>query len=376
VIVVAYLVAELLARVAWRFLRPMVGERAAGFAAAPLLRPIRLIRVAVFVLVAGALILPAMELAGVRTFIGLDPRSLAAWLFGSGLRIGLILLLSYAVVRVTSLIIARFEQDVMETAGLEYAEQAKRVRTLGNLLRSTLIGLVFCIAVLMILRELNLDITPILTGAGIAGVAIGFGAQTLVKDIISGFFLLLENQVRVGDVVTINGQGGLVEALTLRTIVLRDETGAVHIYPNGSITTLANQTKDFSYYVINLAVDLDEDPDRVMQVMREVAEDLRADPKFSSVILQPLEVSGVDSFTDANIVIKSRIKTLPLKQWDTGRELRRRLLKRLTAEGIKFPQRQLVLHMAQTDEERLRALAAVKADSPATEPTAPKPPST
>jgi hypothetical protein len=121
VIVVAYLVAELLARVAWRFLRPMVGERAAGFAAAPLLRPIRLIRVAVFVLVAGALILPAMELAGVRTFIGLDPRSLAGWLFGSGLRIGLILVLSYAVVRVTSLIIARFEQDVMETAGLEYA---------------------------------------------------------------------------------------------------------------------------------------------------------------------------------------------------------------------------------------------------------------
>ena len=264
VLVIAYVVAELLARVTWRFIKPMVAARAAGFAAAPLLRPIRLIRVAVFVLVAGALILPAMELAGVRTFTGLDPRGLAAWLFGSGLRIGLILLLSYAVVRVTSLIIARFEQDVMETAGLEYAEQAKRVRTLGNLLRSTLIGLVFCIAVLMILRELNLDITPILTGAGIAGVAIGFGAQTLVKDIISGFFLLLENQVRVGDVVTINGQGGLVEALTLRTIVLRDETGAVHIYPNGSINTLANQTKDFSYYVINLAVDLDEDPDRVM----------------------------------------------------------------------------------------------------------------
>ncbi len=219
-------------------------------------------------------------------------------------------------------------------------------------------GLVSCIAVLMILRELNLDITPILTGAGIAGVAIGFGAQTLVKDVISGFFLLLENQVRVGDVVTINGQGGLVEALTLRTIVLRDETGAVHIFPNGSITTLANQTKDFSYYVINLAVDYDEDPDRVMQVMREVADDLRADPKYSSVILQPLEVSGIDSFGEANIIIKSRIKTVPLKQWDVGRELRRRLMKRFAAEGIKFPQRQLVLHMAPVEEERLRALAA------------------
>ncbi len=337
VFVVAYVVAELLARVAWKFIKPMVGERAAGFAAAPLLRPIRLIRVAVFVLVVGALILPAMELAGVRTFTGLDPRGLAGWLFGSGLRVGLILLLSYAIVRVTSLIIARFEQDVMETAGLEYAEQAKRVRTLGNLLRSTLVGLVSCIALLMILRELHLDITPILTGAGIAGVAIGFGAQTLVKDIISGFFLLLENQVRVGDVVTINGQGGLVEALTLRTIVLRDETGAVHIFPNGSISTLANQTKDFSFYVINLAVDYDEDPDRVMQVMREVADDLRADPKFSSVILQPLEVNGIDSFTDANIVIKSPIKTLPLKQWDVGREMRRRIRKNLAGKGVKIP---------------------------------------
>jgi small-conductance mechanosensitive channel len=375
VFVVAYLVAELLARFTWRFIRPMVADRAAGFAAAPLLRPIRLIRVAVFVLVAGALILPAMELAGVQTFTGLDPRGLAGWLFGSGLRIGLILLLSYAIVRVTSLIIARFEQDVMETVGLEYAEQAKRVRTLGNLLRSTLMGLVFCIAVLMILRELNLDITPILTGAGIAGVAIGFGAQTLVKDIISGFFLLLENQVRVGDVVTINGQGGLVEALTLRTLVLRDETGAVHIFPNGSINTLANQTKDFSYYVINLAVDYDEDPDRVMQVLREVADDLRADPKFSNVILAPLEVSGIDSFGEANIIIKSRIKTLPLKQWDTGRELRRRLMKRFVAEGIKFPQRQLVLHVAPAEEERFRALAGAPAgaNSAPTEPASPKP---
>lgn len=365
VFVIAYFVAELLARVAWKFIKPLVADRAAGFAVAPLLRPMRLIRVAVFVLVAGALLLPAMELAGVQTFTGLDPRSLAGWLFGSGLRIGLILLLSYAIVRVTSLIIARFEQDVMETAGLEYAEQAKRVRTLGDLLRSTLVGIVCCIALLMILRELHLDITPILTGAGIAGVAIGFGAQTLVKDVISGFFLLLENQVRVGDVVTINGQGGLVEALTLRTIVLRDESGAVHIFPNGSISTLANQSKDFSYYVINLAVDYDEDPDRVMQVMREVADDLRADPKFSHVILQPLEVNGIDSFTDAYIIIKSRIKTLPLKQWDTGRELRRRLLKRFASEGIKFPQRELVLHVAPGEEDRFRGPATPGSAPPA-----------
>jgi small conductance mechanosensitive channel len=110
-----------------------------------------------------------------------------------------------------------------------------------------------------------------------------------------------------------------------------------------------------------------------MQVMREVADDLRADPKFSSVILQPLEVSGIDSFTDSNIIIKSRIKTLPLKQWDTGRELRRRLMKRFATEGIKFPQRQLVLHMVPAEEERFRALTATRADSSNAEPVAPKP---
>ena len=372
VFVIAYLVAEGVSRIAWRFIRPLLGERAAGFtAAAPLLRPIRLIRVAVFMLVAGALILPAMELAGVQTFTGMDPRGLAAWFFGSGLRIGLILLLSYTIVRITSVLVARFEQDVMEAAGQEYAEQAKRVRTLGNLLRSTLVVLVSCIALLMILKELNLDITPILTGAGIAGVAIGFGAQTLVKDVISGFFLLLENQVRVGDVVNINGTGGLVEAITLRTIVLRDESGAVHIFPNGSITTLANMSKDFSYYVINLAVDYDEDPDRVMAVLSEVADDLRADERFAGVILQPLEVNGIDSFTESHIIIKSRIKTLPLKQWDVGRELRRRLMKRFAAEGIKFPTRQLVLHVAPGEEQHLGVPPRVVPPA-ATEPTGPK----
>jgi small-conductance mechanosensitive channel len=365
VFVLAYLVAELVSRFAWRFIRPILGDRAAGFtAAAPLLRPIRLIRVAVFMLVAGALILPAMELAGVQTFIGMNPRGLLAWFFGSGLRIGLILLLSYTIIRVTSLVVARFEQDVMEAAGVAYAEQAKRVRTLGDLLRSTLVVIVSCIALLMTLRELNLDITPILTGAGIAGVAIGFGAQTLVKDVISGFFLLLENQVRVGDVVAINGTGGLVEAITLRTIVLRDESGTVHIFPNGSISTLANMSKDFSHYVINLAVDYDEDPDKVMAVLSATAEELRAEEEYGSVILAPLEMIGVDSFTDAHIVVKSRIKTLPLKQWFVGRELRRRLLKRFAEAGIKFPTRQLVLHMAPGEEQLLRRLADASA-SPA-----------
>ena len=210
----------------------------------------------------------------------------------------------------------------------------------------------------MILRELDLDITPILTGAGIVGLAVGFGAQTLVKDVISGFFLILENQVRVGDVAAINGTGGLVEAITLRTIVLRDGTGTVHIFPNGSITTLANQSKDFSFYVIDLGVDYDEDPDRVIAGDARGGDELRADPKFAPSISQPLEVMRRRQLRRVADHVKSRIKTLPLKQWEVGRELRRRLVKRFAAEGIKFPQRQLVLHMAPAEEERLRALAA------------------
>ena len=216
----------------------------------------------------------------------------------------------------------------------------------------------------MILRELNLDITPILTGAGIAGVAIGFGAQTLVKDVISGFFLLLENQVRVGDVVAINGTGGLVEALTLRTIVLRDETGTVHIFPNGSITTLANHDE-------GLLVLRDQSGRGLRRRSRPGdGGAARGRPttcapieRFAGVILQPLEVNGIDSFTESHIIIKSRIKTLPLKQWDVGRELRRRLMKRFAAEGIKFPTRQLVLHMAPAEEERLRAPGGHRTDA-------------
>ena len=135
-----------------------------------------------------------------------------------------------------------------------------------------------------------------LTGAGIVGLAVGFGAQTLVRDIISGFFLILEDQVRVGDVAAINGTGGLVEAINLRTIVLRDAEGTVHVFPNGAITTLANRSKDFSYYVIDLGISYREDPDRVAAVLREIGAELQADPAFGPLILEPIEILGVDAF--------------------------------------------------------------------------------
>jgi small conductance mechanosensitive channel len=190
---------------------------------------------------------------------------------------------------------------------------------------------------LIILRELDVDITPVLTGAGIAGLAVGFGAQTLVRDVISGFFLLIEDQVRVGDAAMVNGTGGLVEQINLRTIVLRDGEGVVHVFPNGEIKTLANRTKDYSYYVVDLGVDYGADTDRVVALIRRAGEELMADPAFAPSILEPVEVLGVDDFKDSSVTLKFRIKTVPLKQWEVGRELRRRIKIAFDREGIRIP---------------------------------------
>ena len=158
--------------------------------------------------------------------------------------------------------------------GLDALERRKRAQTIASIVRRALSALIWTTAVLMVLRELDVDITPVLTGAGIVGLAIGFGAQTLVRDVITGFFLIVEDQVRVGDVAMVNGTGGLVEQINLRTIVLRDVEGVVHVIPNGEIKTLANRTKDFSYYVIDLGVEYDEDTDRVVALVREAGAEL------------------------------------------------------------------------------------------------------
>jgi len=350
VFVLAYVGAELMSRAARNASQALLGDRLTGFQATTLLKPMRLVRFAVFLLLVGVLTFPALEIAGVGTFVGMHPHALAAWFFESGLRIGFILLLAYAIIRVSSLIVARFEQDLTAVGGIDYSEHVKRVRTLGNLLRTTVRVLVTITAGLMILRELNLDITPVLTGAGIVGVALGFGAQTLVKDLISGFFLILENQVRVGDVANINGTGGLVEAITLRTIVLRDSAGTVYIFPNGSINTLANLTKDFSYYVIDVSVDYHEDVDRVIDVLRDIANKLREDPEYAPFILDELDVLGVDKFTESWVVIQVRLKTAPQKQWLVGRELRRRILIRFREEGIVFPKASVSLAVATANQ--------------------------
>jgi small conductance mechanosensitive channel len=189
----------------------------------------------------------------------------------------------------------------------------------------------------IILGQVGLDVTPILAGAGILGLAVGFGAQNLVRDVISGFFLVLENHVRVGDVAVVNDTGGLVEAITYRVTVLRDLAGVVHVFPNGSITKLSNMTLRWSAYLMDIGVAYKEDTDRVVEVMKRVAEELRADPELGPRILGPLEVFGVDEFADSAVILKARLRTLPIEQWAVGREYRRRLKKAFDAEGIEIP---------------------------------------
>jgi small conductance mechanosensitive channel len=350
VILIAWLVARTVRRAATRALHAILADTVAP--SSPLVRgPLRLIGLAVFVLILGLLIGPVLELGGLRPRSGIRLQPLAAWAFQSGLRIILIAVLAYALVRGIGLLVQRFEHEVNKGKGLDALERAKRAKTLGSLVRNVASSLLIGVAVLMILRELGIDIAPVLAGAGILGLAVGFGAQTLVRDIISGFFLILEDQVRVGDVAAINGQGGLVEEISLRTITLRDFDGTVHVFPNGGITTLANRSKDFSFYVIDVGIAYGEEPERVIAVLNEVGAALQADDRFGPNILAPLEVVGVDAFGDSAVTIKMRIKTMPLKQWEVGRELRRRILKAFAAHGIEipFPQRVVLMQVDRAD---------------------------
>jgi small conductance mechanosensitive channel len=232
-----------------------------------------------------------------------------------------------------------------ETRELLPGEARRRISTLTGLLQTVALALVWGMVVIISLGQIGLDIRPVLAGAGLVGLAVGFGAQNLVRDLINGFFMILEDQVRIGDVAVVNGTGGLVESITFRTITLRDEAGVVHVFPNGMITTLANMTKDWSAYVVEIGVAYKEDPDRVIEVMRRVAEELRQDPDYRDKFLEPIEIFGVDQFADSAVIIKGRLKTKPIEQWTVGREYRRRLKKAFDAEGIEipFPQRSILM---------------------------------
>jgi moderate conductance mechanosensitive channel len=228
--------------------------------------------------------------------------------------------------------------------------RSARARTLLPLLRTAVLIVLVTIVALIVLSELGLDIAPLLAGAGVVGLAIGFGSQALVKDVITGLFILLEDTLAVGEVVDVGkGHTGLVEAISIRTIKLRDTSGAVHTIPFSEVSTVSNMTRDYSYFVADVGVLYREDPDHVIGVLRAVAEDLAKDPAWAPFIVEPLDVVGVDRFTDSAVVIRVRLKTLPLKQWPVGREFNRRMKKAFDRHGIEMPAANQASYLAAGD---------------------------
>ncbi|UCE24418.1 MAG: mechanosensitive ion channel family protein [Candidatus Zixiibacteriota bacterium] len=267
------------------------------------------------------------------------------WLSTSGLKVALIIILALVALKVATLLSRRILAPLIKE---EFEEEArKRAQTLNSLIRYIFTVIILAVAIMMILGEFGIEIGPVLAAAGIVGLAVGFGAQHLVQDIISGFFILMDDSIRVGDVVNIAGKGGLVERVNLRVTVLRDLAGNVHYVRNGQIDVVTNMTKEYSHYVFDIGVAYREDVDQVIELIREIDEDLRADDAFKSDILAPIEVFGLDQFADSAVIIKARTKTKPIKQWSVGREFNRRLKKKFDEKGIEIPFPHITLYMGE-----------------------------
>lgn len=228
-------------------------------------------------------------------------------------------------------------KSMINRADAPNLEAEKRLNTLMGIVRTILSVVIWSIFIMIFLKKINIDIGPILAGAGIIGLAVGFGAQELVRDFITGFFILLENQIRTGDVAIINGTGGLVEKIELRTITLRDLSGVVHIFQNGKINTISNMTKEWSAMVFDIGVAYKEDLNKVMKLMKEVADQMMEEDDFKEKIIEPMEIFGLDSFGDSALIVKGRIKTLPIQQWTVGREYRKRLKEVFDKNNIEIP---------------------------------------
>lgn len=246
-----------------------------------------------------------------------------------------ILLISFAIWELASSLIENYlaEKDRYGRVRVRSA----RARTLLTVSRNALFALLLIVSTLMILSQLGVNITPLLAGAGVLGVAVGFGSQKLVQDIITGIFILFEDLISVGDVVNVGDKGGLVEAVSIRNVRLRDLSGTVHTIPYSAISTVSNLTKDFSYYVFDVGIAYREDADHVMEVLKQIGAEMQKDRGFARLILEPLEILGVDAFADSAVIIKARIKTLPIQQWNVGREFNRRMKKRFDELGIEIP---------------------------------------
>jgi small conductance mechanosensitive channel len=285
-------------------------------------------------------------------------QKVVAWLLTSGLHIAFVLILAMIALKAAKVLSKRLVDFVVRQR--EDMEFQKRTQTLAAIVRYVTAIVILLIAAMMVLKEFGVEIGPLLAAAGIVGLAVGFGAQSLVKDVISGFFILLEDQIRVGDVVQIAGKGGLVEKINLKTTILRDLAGNVHYVPNGHIDVVTNMTKDFSRYVFDIGVAYREDIDEVIEVIKEVDEELRKDPDYKDDIIEPIEILGLDQFANSSIIIKARTTTVPIKQWRVGREFNRRLKKKFDERNIEIPFPHVTLYMGQGKQGQAPPLRMVK----------------
>jgi moderate conductance mechanosensitive channel len=272
----------------------------------------------------------------------------AAELIRKLLQVGLIWLLSWAAIRVVRVIAGRIERAVEDGDDTRLTEAEQRGHTISQLLRS--VGRVFFV-VLALLLSLNVfvNIAPVLAGAGILGLAVSFGAQSLVKDVIAGFFFLIEGQFAVGDVIEIGGKSGVVERMTLRVVMLRDVNGTLHIIPNGQVSIVSNMTRTWSRAVVDVGVAYGTAVDRALEVFRDEAGRFAADPAWRGQLDGPPEVAGVNDLADSQVTVRTLLRTVPGKQWAVAREFRRRIKNRLDQEGIEIPFPQRTMHIRVSD---------------------------
>jgi small-conductance mechanosensitive channel len=253
------------------------------------------------------------------------------------IEVAIIILISILLYQFAKLVVRRIvAHQIDEEDPLVRRLREQRVQTLGALFTNVLLVVVVTVSVLTVLGVF-INIAPLLASVSVVGLAVSFGAQTLVKDVISGTFMLIEGQFGIGDVVKIGETSGMVEKITLRTTILRDLYGAVHIIPNGDITRVSNLTKTWSRAVIDVGVAYREDVDRVLSTLRHLGDEFHANPEWGQLLLEPPQVLGIESLGESSVTVRMTAKTLPLKQWDVARELRRLIKRRFDQEGIEIP---------------------------------------
>lgn len=268
----------------------------------------------------------------------------SVWLLSAGVRILLILILALILTRFSTVISRKITSF---HAKKRDEEMEKRASTLSSVITKFLNLVIWGFALITILGQLKIEIGPILAAAGIVGLAVGFAGQNMVRDYLNGFFILLWDQIRVGDVVEIAGKGGFVEDVNLKMTTIRDLAGNGHFVPNGLIDVVTNMTKEFSRYVFEIGVAYRENVDEVIEVVKKIDEEMRNDPEFKDHILEPIEILGLDKFADSAVIIKARTKTKPIKQWLVGREFNRRMKKTFDEMNIEIPFPHTTLYMGE-----------------------------